>query len=50
MRESYLWIIVCGMLAMALGGVVEWRKEQRLEAVKTACLANHTVAECKELK
>lgn len=31
-------------------GIIEWRKQARLETTQVACLAHHSVSECKELK
>lgn len=51
---EYRWYVIGAMtffvVVFAAIGADEWRKQERLERVQIACLTNHTVAECKELK
>lgn len=51
---EYKWFVCGGIVffvtVFVMAGLSDLRKEQRIEAVQTACLAHHPVAECKELK
>jgi hypothetical protein len=53
MRHDLKWVWAVALVFVVLfaaAGAGDWRKEQRLEAAQIACLKNHPVSECKELK